>query len=72
MSFLFAKITAALIHDRILSRTDIVSHPVLVRFLKIVVSNLDIQDEPGTTFSVDRWIILETLLFLFSQFSSVS
>jgi hypothetical protein len=41
--------TAALIYGRILSGAVMVSHPVLVRLLKIVVSNLDIQDEPGTS-----------------------
>jgi hypothetical protein len=41
--------TAASIYGRILSGAIMVSHPVLARLLKIAVSNLDIQDEPGTS-----------------------
>ena len=41
--------TAASIYGRILSGAIMVSHPVLARPVKIAVSNLDIQDEPGTS-----------------------
>ncbi len=40
--------TAALIYGRILSGAIMVSHPVLTRLLKIVVANLNIQDELGS------------------------